>query len=196
MRFGATEADVSALLVPMMRKRIILKYRSVLETPGPCWIWTGTLDRHGYGITGSLHYTKTRLAHRAAFIAANQTIPQGLEVDHLCRVPPCCNPDHLDMVTPLVNRQRQGDAYPLRCTVGHPLFPPNVRPHKPRGVTLLCKICRRKRDRIPDRSGSIDRPGDEALLAEAEAELSRYLDSMRGVPARGQDRADLRKRGI
>ncbi|MGL4650278.1 MAG: HNH endonuclease [Caldilineaceae bacterium] len=32
----------------------------------------------------------------------------GLQVDHLCATPSCCNPDHLDLVTPSENSRRRG----------------------------------------------------------------------------------------
>lgn len=34
-------------------------------------------------------------------------VPEGLEVDHLCRVKWCCNPDHLEAVTHRENIRRR-----------------------------------------------------------------------------------------
>jgi hypothetical protein len=33
-------------------------------------------------------------------------IPEGMQIDHLCRVPACCNPEHLEAVTPKENTRR------------------------------------------------------------------------------------------
>ena len=90
-----------------------------------CWIWTGYTDRRGYGT-----YTcegKTRFAHRVAFAVLRVDPPRGLELDHLCRVTSCCNPEHLEAVTHLVNvaRSRLRAANTLRhkdrthCLYGH-----------------------------------------------------------------------------
>lgn len=71
-----------------------------------CWIWTRAL-RNGYGaiwIDGRVEY-----AHRAAYELHIGSIPDGLELDHLCRVRSCCNPTHLEPVTRRENLMR-GDT--------------------------------------------------------------------------------------
>lgn len=64
---------------------------------GGCWIFTGALNR-GYGRVhgedGKLHY-----AHRVMYEAMVGDVPEGLELDHLCRRRACCNPWHLEAVT-------------------------------------------------------------------------------------------------
>ena len=66
-----------------------------------CWLWKGTIMLNGYG------QFKTRnqrhLAHRFAYNAVRGAIPDGLQLDHLCRVRACVNPDHLEPVTGTVN---------------------------------------------------------------------------------------------
>jgi len=89
----------------------------------PCWIWTGYRHKQGYGrlrVGGKL-----RLAHVWAWVQANGPVPEGMELDHLCRNPGCCNPAHLEPVTHLEN-VRRGNAGRLRremttCRFGHPL---------------------------------------------------------------------------
>ena len=46
------------------------------------------------------------LAHRVYYEKAKGPIPAGMQIDHLCRVPVCVNPDHLEAVTPAQNVQR------------------------------------------------------------------------------------------
>jgi hypothetical protein len=62
-----------------------------------CWLWSGALNEFGYGITGSKRWGY--LAHRASYARFVGPIPEGLELDHLCRVRRCINPDHLEPVT-------------------------------------------------------------------------------------------------
>lgn len=55
-----------------------------------CWLWTGCLNSCGYGcwaVNG-----KSQLTHRLAYEALVGPIPEGLTIDHLCRVRACCNP--------------------------------------------------------------------------------------------------------
>ena len=69
-----------------------------------CWLWTGHLDRNGYGKVGN------RLAHRMAYTMVKGVIPEGLSLDHLCRVHNCVNPDHLEPVTHAENVRRGAAA--------------------------------------------------------------------------------------
>ena len=62
--------------------------------------------RDGYGQLGSPMHG-TRIAHRAYWIEANGPIPDGLELDHLCRNRSCVNVDHLEAVTHSENMRRQ-----------------------------------------------------------------------------------------
>jgi hypothetical protein len=69
-----------------------------------CWLWSGLLNRKGYGVIKDKD--KTVYVHRFTFERAKGAIPDGLEIDHLCRVRSCCNPDHLEAVTHLENIRR------------------------------------------------------------------------------------------
>lgn len=79
----------------------------VLEDHGyvtPCQVWQRSLTRHGYGrVTVN---RKVVLAHRAFYEQAHGAIPSGLDLDHLCRVPACVNPAHLEPVTHVENVRR------------------------------------------------------------------------------------------
>ena len=86
-----------------------------LESPTGCWLWTGALDRDGYGRHGG------SFAHRAVWEMVEGPIPAGLEMDHLCFVRCCVNPSHLEPVTRLENNRRAGERRkntPL-CPNGH-----------------------------------------------------------------------------
>ncbi len=74
---------------------------------GDCWIWTGSTagkPGHMYGrlrMDGALVYT-----HRTVWEGLVGPIPDGLEIDHLCRVTLCCNPEHMEPVTHRENMLR------------------------------------------------------------------------------------------
>lgn len=70
-------------------------------------------------------------AHIRAFNLYRGTVPEGLELDHLCRVTICVNPDHLEPVTHRVNVLRGASvqaAYARRtqCPLGHALDGANL----------------------------------------------------------------------
>lgn len=73
-------------------------------TESGCWIWMGADKGNGYGMV-RYHY-KVFLTHRVSYEFFRGPIPDGLELDHLCRVTFCCNPWHLEAVTHQVNCQR------------------------------------------------------------------------------------------
>lgn len=71
----------------------------------PCWIWQKSLDKNGYGSHSFRRIA--RRAHRYYYERTHGPIPKGLEVDHLCHVTSCVNPDHLEAVLPIVNQRRK-----------------------------------------------------------------------------------------
>ena len=66
----------------------------------PCEVWTGATTWDGYAVRGGVYM------HRAAYEASVGPIPEGLQLDHLCRNPTCINVDHLEPVTPAENSRR------------------------------------------------------------------------------------------
>ena len=70
--------------------------------PGGCWRWTGTMNQ-GYGRSNQ---GEKPYAHRMVYELLVGPIPEDLQLDHLCRNTICCNPDHLEPVTPITNRRR------------------------------------------------------------------------------------------
>jgi HNH endonuclease len=69
---------------------------------GPCWLWTGKLDRKGYGRFDAGHGTDVRhlAAHRYAYELEVGEIPDTGWLRHLCDVPRCVNPGHLKVIIP------------------------------------------------------------------------------------------------
>ena len=69
-----------------------------------CWLWTANLDECGYRRISMNRIM--RGAHRISYQMIVGEIPEGLEIDHLCRVRHCVNPDHLEVVTHKANMER------------------------------------------------------------------------------------------
>lgn len=123
--------------------------RRIMPEPNSgCWLWTGILDPHGYGLFAAWRQKKEirGMAHRIMYEATKGSIPPGLCLDHKCRVRCCVNPDHLEAVTNRVNILRgvgatARHARQTHCKRGHPLTPDNLlrRKEGSRG----CKTCRR-----------------------------------------------------
>ena len=63
--------------------------------PTECWLWTGTLDKDGYGVIQDANRGHQFRAHRLAYELAHGPTPNGVCVLHRCDTPACCNPSHL-----------------------------------------------------------------------------------------------------
>lgn len=126
-----------------------------------CWIWIG-LKRFGYGmfygrqpVSGRRQYVR---AHRTAYEWSRGPIPDGLELDHLCRVKACVNPDHLEPVTSRENTLRgigpsAKNALKTHCYRGHEFLPENTY-HYTNG-DRGCRICAIEKARARWASGEI-----------------------------------------
>lgn len=101
-----------------------------------CWEWTGHTIR-GYGSMGG------KLAHRISYAEIVGPIPEGLELDHLCRNPPCINPSHLEPVTREENLRRM--YYKTHCKRGHEFIPENTWWDEKRNARH-CRKCRTLRN--------------------------------------------------
>lgn len=106
-----------------------------------CTVWPGRKATEGYGVL------EGRPAHRVLWERANGPVPDGLELDHLCRNRACVNLAHLEPVTHQVNMYRSKQRWRDRthCNRGHLITPENtyIDPTGPR----YCRQCRRENDR-------------------------------------------------
>ena len=116
-----------------------------IEETKTCWIWKAYKDKDGYGKLTV--YSKERKgpyqlsAHRISYELFVGSIPQGLQIDHLCRNTSCVNPNHLELVTINENLLRSPitlatiNTNKTSCPKGHPYSHKNINGHK------VCKIC-------------------------------------------------------
>lgn len=124
---------------------------SFIYKTSSCWIWAGGITLNGYG-----NY-RNRGAHRAVYEALVGEIPDGMQLDHLCRVKSCVNPDHLEPVTASENMKRSMPYRELsgaalashnmtHCKRGHEYNQENTRffIRKDReGLQKDCRVCRK-----------------------------------------------------
>ncbi len=121
------------------------RFEARLSQVGDCWIWTGTFDKNGYG---RLHRPGRQAgavrAHRFSYEYHIAEIPEGLTLDHLCRVPACVNPWHLAPVTSGENVRRQ-HAAKTHCKHGHEFTEANTA--RDQYGKRVCIECGRRRRR-------------------------------------------------
>lgn len=91
-----------------------------------CWLWTRPVLRSGYAMFFVNPAVRSRPAHRVAYEALVGDIPDGNQIDHLCKVRRCVNPLHLEPVTQRENILRSDafsavNARKTHCIHGHPL---------------------------------------------------------------------------
>ncbi len=98
--------------------------------PSGCWLWNGHVESNGYARFGG--GPRRDGAHRWAYRLFVGPIPEGLVIDHLCRVRHCVNPDHLEPVTHAENLRRAPtaratiNATKTECKRGHPFDEENT----------------------------------------------------------------------
>jgi hypothetical protein len=125
-----------------MRKSVEQRLLDKSSKVDGCLLWMGPVTSTGYGkikVDG-----RTVGVHRVAYAVWNGPIPEGLEIDHLCRVRNCINPEHLEAVTRRENiRRGEGpiakQIAQVACLRGHLLPPPEA------GRVRECRECRVER---------------------------------------------------
>jgi len=129
------EARIKAALEPRFRSFVLP------EPNSGCWLWTGKLTNSGYSEFWA--DGRGRLGHRVSYQLYRGEIRAGLEIDHLCRVPICVNPGHLEAVTHKVNQER-GRGARGRCKRGHEFDEKNtaiVAGKRPGLFARRCRAC-------------------------------------------------------
>ena len=125
----------------MLPDRFLAK---IVAYPHGCWIWQASTTHNGYG----QFWVGGRMvkAHRFAYEMFVGPIPEGLELDHLCRVRNCVNPAHMEPVTHAEN-VRRGESFSAinagktHCPHGHAYDAENTYV-KPNGWRH-CRACQR-----------------------------------------------------
>lgn len=122
------------------------RFRSGYQTDPAtgCWIWQRATNGKGYGQFTLMG--RTVLAHRAAYFLLVGEVPDGLDLDHLCRQRGCVNPSHLEPVTNRENALRgEGptakNAAKTHCLRGHALTPDNLVPSEIKRGYRICRDC-------------------------------------------------------
>lgn len=125
------------------RRPVDERFWEKVDTRGSdeCWPWLAQKNKAGYGSFKMPGRDGRRTtAHRMAYVLAGGAIPEGWYVDHLCRNPSCCNPEHLEAVTPRENTLRGEVRQRELCRHGHPLdgWTTSAWGHK----TRYCRTCK------------------------------------------------------
>jgi hypothetical protein len=85
-----------------------------VDMTGDCWLWTASLDCNGYGKIGAGgDRGRTLCAHRVAWELVRGAIPDGLEIDHICRMRTCVRPDHLRLTSRKQNNEHRVQEHAL-----------------------------------------------------------------------------------
>lgn len=120
-------------------------WAKVQKCPTGCWEWQGA---HGPAGHGRFYYNgRTQPAHQYSYEFHKGPVPQGLELDHLCRNPRCVNPEHLEAVSHKENMHRAPKVVAMmaatQCPKGHPYNLLNTYFHPNGG--RVCRECRNER---------------------------------------------------
>lgn len=132
-----------------MRSRLFAKITKTDE----CWLWTGAKNQDGYGtFTPTGQNADQCPAHRVVYELLVGPIPEGFVLDHLCRVPSCMRPDHLEPV-PFRENVIRGigptavNAARTVCIYGHD-FEHIIRRGRPERICRTCARLRAAKHRI------------------------------------------------
>ena len=124
-----------------------VRFFEKVELGSSCWLWRGQRTHGGYAYCWM--DGKKRYGHRLVYEWMVGPVPDGLELDHLCRVRHCVNPAHLEAVTRRENMVRgltfiAAQVQRTHCPQGHPYSPENTRVNRGK---RQCRTCDREAQR-------------------------------------------------
>jgi hypothetical protein len=116
-----------------------------------CWLWTRTRNQKGYGLAWHSAANRLTSAHRMIYELLVGPIPEGMQLDHICRQRGCVNPDHMRVVTQHENTVlapgsrsiSARNASKTHCLRGHPFDEANTYYQGPRRDRRGCRICKK-----------------------------------------------------
>jgi hypothetical protein len=103
---GIVKGTPSRFLTGHHRPKKPIDKRYEINPATGCWEWLLAKDRKGYGRENDRN-APSDLAHINSYVRHKGAIPEGMELDHLCRNTGCINPDHLEPVSDAVNSRRR-----------------------------------------------------------------------------------------
>lgn len=109
-----------------------------------CWLWTGSKDREGYPIRQNKGGTPR--VHRQLWLEMRGEIPDGMEIEHACRVRACVRPSHKYLVTRGQNERLKiwrNRAKIEECPEGHSIRRYSLRT---RAGGYVCTKCNKGQD--------------------------------------------------
>ncbi|MFC6012692.1 HNH endonuclease [Nocardia lasii] len=122
---GAAVSPAVKLRKGLVPQPVSERGKTLYGLTGDCQVWTGSKNEMGYGrmyvrVPGQKRKGRVMQVHRLAYELANgEDSALNLTIDHLCGVPLCCNPRHLEAVTIGENLRRAAMVI-LACPKGHP----------------------------------------------------------------------------
>ncbi len=136
----------------MSKPSWVERFWAKVDTSGDCWEWRAS-KRNGYGIFFIPGARSPQRAHRIAYELLASPIPEGMQLDHLCRNRSCVKPNHLEVVTPSENLHRSPivqfavNQNKTHCPHGHAYGTTNTRHYHGRRFCRACQAIARDRAR-------------------------------------------------
>lgn len=139
--------------IPMLNR---FTGKTMPVTESGCHLWIGATDKDGYG-KFCVNGNNALRAHRVSYELFKGPIPNGTEIDHLCRVHCCVNPNHLEAVPHRVNVLRGVGASArninkTHCPHGHIYDAANT--HIDKEQSRHCRACDKRRAMVRRNSAS------------------------------------------
>lgn len=152
-------AEVGRPEWPEFTSELISKFWSKIDKSPSCWLWSSrTKNADGYGRFTVRQYPHTWQlpSHRVSWKLLRGDIPEGLVLDHICRVHLCVNPEHLRVVTDHENllagiAPAAINARKTHCKRGHPFDEENTRRDAKGRHCRTCEATRWERAKGSDR---------------------------------------------